>query len=597
MCYNILESGEIMLLIAENIQKTYSDKILLDHITLSIDQKDKIGIIGANGCGKSTLLKIISGNLESETGEVTLIGEAKVSYLSQELDLDEDKFPLEWLMKDSTKKNQEYKEHEVKALLTKLELFDYNRKIAYLSGGEKKKVALVKALVTPSDVLILDEPTNHLDSDIISWLEKYLIKYMGAILMVTHDRYFLDRVTNKIIELNYGRLTTYEANYSKYLLMKASMAEQELSKERKLQGLIRKEYEWISRGAMARTSKDKKRVENYENLINQKKVVEKKLVMESAKTRLGKKTIELVKVGKSYQEEIFKDFSLLLDREDRVGIIGKNGSGKTTLLKIITGEEIPDYGEVIIGETVKIGYFSQDNEKLDDNMKAIDYIKDISEMIKTKKGYITASQMLENFLFDNPYSYIGNLSGGEKRRLYLLGILMSAPNVLLLDEPTNDLDITTLTILEDYLEAFSGAIMVVSHDRYFLDRAVNRVFVLEEDKIFYQYLGGYSDYLDAVKEEEEKKEEKKNYSPRESKKEAPKLTYNEQKELDTIEDHITELEYQMKDIDNQILLSGNDYLKTKDLYQQRGLIEKTLNDKLDRWAYLTDIKEKSKRKL
>jgi ATP-binding cassette subfamily F protein uup len=317
--------------------------------------------------------------------------------------------------------------------------------------------------------------------------------------------------------------------------------------------------------------------------------------MESAKTRLGKKTIELVKVGKSYQEEIFKDFSFLLDREDRVGIIGKNGSGKTTLLKIIVGEEIPDCGEVIIGETVKIGYFSQNNEKLDDNVKAIDYIKDIAEMVKTKKGYITASQMLENFLFENPHSYIGNLSGGEKRRLSLLGILMSAPNVLLLDEPTNDLDITTLTILEDYLEAFSGAIIVVSHDRYFLDRVVNRVFVLKEDKIFYQYLGGYSDYLNNVKEEE-KKEEKKSFSPRESKKEIPKLTYNEQKELDTIEDHITELEYQMKDIDELIQASGNDYSKTKELYIQRELVEKTLNDKLERWAYLTDIKEKSKRK-
>ncbi|HPM15007.1 MAG TPA: ABC-F family ATP-binding cassette domain-containing protein [Bacilli bacterium] len=595
MCYNILESGGIMLLIAENIQKTYSDKILLDHITLSIDQKDKIGIVGANGCGKSTLLKIISGKLESETGEVTLIGETKVSYLPQELDLDEDAYPLEWIMKDSNKKNQEYQEHEVKALLTKLELFDYHRKIALLSGGEKKKVALTKALVTPSDMLILDEPTNHLDSDIILWLEKYLIKYTGAILMVTHDRYFLDRITNKIIELNKGRLTTYEANYSKYLSLKASIVEQELSKERKLQALIRKEYEWISRGAMARTSKDKKRIEKYENLISQKKVVEKKLVMESAKTRLGKKTIELVKVGKSYQEEIFKDFSFLLDREDRVGIIGKNGSGKTTLLKIIVGEEIPDCGEVIIGETVKIGYFSQNNEKLDDNVKAIDYIKDIAEMVKTKKGYITASQMLENFLFENPHSYIGNLSGGEKRRLSLLGILMSAPNVLLLDEPTNDLDITTLTILEDYLEAFSGAIIVVSHDRYFLDRVVNRVFVLKEDKIFYQYLGGYSDYLNNVKEEE-KKEEKKSFSPRESKKEIPKLTYNEQKELDTIEDHITELEYQMKDIDELIQASGNDYSKTKELYIQRELVEKTLNDKLERWAYLTDIKEKSKRK-
>ncbi|MDD3348140.1 MAG: ABC-F family ATP-binding cassette domain-containing protein [Bacilli bacterium] len=583
-----------MLLIAENIKKTYSDKILLDGVTLNIDQKDKIGIIGVNGCGKSTLLKIISGHLEGETGEVTLIGEAKVSYLSQDIDLDEEMYPLEWIMKDSGSKNQEYLEHEAKALLTKLEFFDYDRKIALLSGGEKKKVALAKTLVKPSSVLILDEPTNHLDSDIITWLEKYLIRYTGAIIMVTHDRYFLDRVTNQIIELNYGKLTTFEANYSQYLLMKASIAEQEMSKERKLQGLIRKEYEWISRGAMARTSKDKKRVENFESLVSQKKIIEKKLVLESAKTRLGKKTIELIHVSKSYQEEVFRDFSLLLDREDRIGIIGKNGSGKTTLLKIIMGEEIPNQGEVIIGETVKIGYFSQDNEKLDDNKKAIDYIKDISEVVKTKKGYITASQMLENFLFDNPYSYIGNLSGGEKRRLYLLGILMSAPNVLLLDEPTNDLDITTLTILEDYLENFSGAIIIVSHDRYFLDRVVNRVFVLREDKIFHQYLGGYSDYLDLVKDEV-KKEEKKSYFSRENKTGPIKLTYNEQKELDTIEDHITEMEYAIKEIDHQIKLISDDYLAVKALYEQRSFIEKTLNEKLDRWTYLTEIKENSRR--
>ncbi|HKM29996.1 MAG TPA: ABC-F family ATP-binding cassette domain-containing protein [Bacilli bacterium] len=584
-----------MLLIAENIKKTYSDKILLDGVTLNIDQKDKMGIIGANGCGKSTFLKIMAGRLESETGTVTLIGEAKLSYLSQELDLDEDMLPLDWIMQDSKAKNQEYYEHEAKAMLTKLELFDYERKIALLSGGEKKKVALAKTLVKPSSVLILDEPTNHLDSDIITWLEKYLIRYAGAIIMVTHDRYFLERVTNKIIELNYGKLTTYEANYSNYLAMKSENAEQELSKEKKLQGLIRKEYEWFSRGAMARTSKDKKRVAKYENLVGQKKVVEKKLILESAKTRLGKKTIELVDLAKSYEEEVFKDFSLLLDREDRIGIIGKNGSGKTTLLKIIMQEIKPDKGEVIIGETVKIGYFSQENEKLDDNIKAIDYIKDIAEMVKTKKGYITASQMLENFLFDNPYSYITNLSGGEKRRLYLLGILMSAPNVLLLDEPTNDLDITTLTILEDYLENFSGAIIVVSHDRYFLDRVVERVFVLEEDKLFHQYLGGYSDYIELYKEDN-KKENKKNTLEREVKDRPIRLTYNEQKELDTIEDHITELEYVIANLDQQIKQAEDDYLQIQDLYNQRSVVEKDLNNKFDRWAHLTEIRNNSNRK-
>lgn len=584
-----------MLLIAENIKKTYSDKILLDGVTLNIDQKDKMGIIGANGCGKSTFLKIMAGRLESETGTVTLIGEAKLSYLSQELDLDEDMLPLDWIMQDSKAKNQEYYEHEAKAMLTKLELFDYERKIALLSGGEKKKVALAKTLVKPSSVLILDEPTNHLDSDIITWLEKYLIRYAGAIIMVTHDRYFLERVTNKIIELNYGKLTTYEANYSNYLAMKSENAEQELSKEKKLQGLIRKEYEWFSRGAMARTSKDKKRVAKYENLVGQKKVVEKKLILESAKTRLGKKTIELVDLAKSYEEKVFKDFSLLLDREDRIGIIGKNGSGKTTLLKIIMQEIKPDKGEVIIGETVKIGYFSQENEKLDDNIKAIDYIKDIAEMVKTKKGYITASQMLENFLFDNPYSYITNLSGGEKRRLYLLGILMSAPNVLLLDEPTNDLDITTLTILEDYLENFSGAIIVVSHDRYFLDRVVERVFVLEEDKLFHQYLGGYSDYIELYKEDN-KKENKKNTLEREVKDRPIRLTYNEQKELDTIEDHITELEYVIANLDQQIKQAEDDYLQIQDLYNQRSVVEKDLNNKFDRWAHLTEIRNNSNRK-
>lgn len=583
-----------MLLIAENIKKSHSEKILLNDISLNIEEKDKIGIIGVNGCGKSTLLKILSGVTESEKGQVTLIGDTQLSYLAQNLSIDEDSTAIEWIMKGSSAKKKEYLEHEAKAMLTKLEVFDYDKKISLLSGGEKRKVALAKTLVKPSNILILDEPTNHLDSDVISWLEKYLIKYQGAIIMVTHDRYFLDRVTNKIFELDNGIITEYEANYSKYLEMKAKKEELELSKERKLQGFLRKEYEWISRGAMARTTKDRRRVANYQEMTNRDRVVEKKLVLESAKTRLGKKTIELCDVSKSYGELLFEKLSFNLDKDDRIGIIGKNGSGKTTLLKIIMGQETCDNGSVVIGETVKIGYFSQNSEELDSNMKAIDFIKNIATVVKTKKGYITAAQMLENFLFDNPYSLIGNLSGGEKRRLYLLGILMSAPNVLLLDEPTNDLDIITLTILEDYLENFSGAVIAVSHDRYFLDRVVDRVFVLEKDKIFHQYLGGYSDYLESFKEEvkivKKEKEENKN-----TKEKVVKLTYNEQKELDNIEDKITDLEYAISEIDKEILEVGDNYQKIREIYNRRETAENELNEKIDRWVVLNEIKENSRK--
>lgn len=578
-----------MLLIAQNLVKTHSEKYLLNDVSFNVEEKDKIGIIGKNGCGKSTLLKILSGTIDSEKGEVNLIGNIRLSYLPQDIEINEEMSALNWVMKDANIKNCEYLEHDAKAMLTKLEIFDYDKKIKYLSGGEKKKVAIANTLVKPSEILILDEPTNHLDSDIISWLEKYLAKYQGAIIMVTHDRYFLERVTNKMMELENGVITTYEANYSLYLEMKDEALKQAESQNKKVESFLRKEYEWIKRGALARTTKDRRRVKNYEELTSREKVVEKKLVLESANTRLGKKTIELINVSKGYDTLLFKDFSLNLDLNDRIGIIGKNGSGKTTLLKIISNKLTPDNGEVIIGQTVKIGYFSQNSEPLDDSMKAIDYIKNISEVVRTKKGTITASQMLENFLFDNPYIPIGKLSGGEKRRLYLLGILMEAPNVLLLDEPTNDLDITTLTILEDYLQNFQGAIITVSHDRYFLDKIASRVFVLKDDNIFHQYLGGYTDYLEASKEEEElvsKKNVAKDIKPLKQK--TDKITFLEKKELEGIEDVISSLEERIKEIKNKISETTNDYKLISELYKEKETIEKEIQEKMDRWEYLSN---------
>ena len=582
-----------MLLIAENIYKSYGEKMLLNGVSLNIEEKEKIGIIGVNGCGKTTLLKILANRLESDKGDVNLIGKTKISYLPQDLELNEDNNILDEILSNVSTEEVEVKEHEAKAILTKLEIFDYTREIKTLSGGEKRKVALALALVKTCDILMLDEPTNHLDSDMIEWLEKYLIKLNKTLVMITHDRYFLDRVVNKIIEVDKGKIYEYEANYSRFLELKAEREESKLTEERKIQAFLRKEYEWIKRGARARATKEKKRVEKYEELTSREKVVQKNLVIESAKSRLGNKTIELIDVSKSYDKPLFKNFSINVERDARVGFIGKNGSGKTSLLKIMAGLIPSDSGEVIIGETVKIGYFSQENEDLSGYERAIDYIKSIAEVVQTKSGYITASQMLENFLFDEPFIPISKLSGGEKRRLSLLGVLMKSPNILLLDEPTNDLDITTLTILESYLSDFSGAVLVISHDRYFLDKVVDRVYVLDSSYKFKIYEGGYSYYLENRKDEQI--EIKKDVKVREKEKKI-KLTYYEQKEFETIEAETEAISEEINQVQKEIDLYITDYHKTKDLYAKKEELEKKLEEKFARWEYLSEIDRLSKEK-
>lgn len=583
-----------MLLIAENINKSYGEKTLLKDISINIDEKQKIGIIGINGCGKSTFLKILSGRLEPDSGNVSLIGKVKISYLPQDLEINQNNTILAEVLRNVTHEEHDIKEHEAKAILTKLELFDYEKVISTLSGGEKRKVSLACALINPCDVLMLDEPTNHLDSDMIEWLEKYLIKFNKAVVMITHDRYFLERVVNKIVEVDKCQIYEYVANYSRYLDLKAEREEGLLAQEKRIQTFLRKESEWIHRGARARATKEKKRVEKYEELTNREKVIDKKLVLESEKSRLGKKTIELINVGKSYDQLLFSDFSINVDRDARIGFIGKNGSGKTSLFKIMVGIEKPDCGEVIIGDTVRLGYFSQVNEALDDSKRAIDYIRSIADVVKTKSRTISASQMLENFLFDEPYIPISKLSGGEKRRLALLGVLMKAPNILLLDEPTNDLDITTLTLLENYLEDFSGAVLVISHDRYFLDKVVDKVYVLEKNNKWIQYSGGYSSYLETRKSifDEPVIKENKSIKPKEKK---VKLTFLEQREFENIEAETEELSDRINRIQKEIDDNITDYYKTKDLYLEKEKLEKELEEKFARWEYLSEIDKLSKK--
>lgn len=582
-----------MLLIAENIQKSYGEKILLNNVSLNIEEKQKIGIIGVNGCGKSTFLKILAGKLETDRGNVNLIGKTKISYLSQDFELNEENTIIDEILMNVNDDESEIKEHEAKSVLTKLELFDSTRIIKTLSGGEKRKVALACALVKTCDILMLDEPTNYLDSDMIEWLEKYLIKFPKSLVMITHDRYFLERVVNKIVEVDKGNIYEYVANYSKYLELKAEREESLLSQEKKIQTFLRKEYEWIKRGARARATKEKKRVEKYEELTSREKVVEKNLVLESEKTRLGKKTIELINVSKSYDKPLFKGFNINVDKDARIGFIGKNGSGKTSLLKIMAKMVEPSSGEVIIGETVNIGYFSQENEDLSGFNRAIDYIKSIAEVVKTKNGTISASQMLENFLFDEPYIPINKLSGGEKRRLSLLGVLMKSPNILLLDEPTNDLDITTLTILENYLIDFPGAVLVISHDRYFLDRVVDKSFVLDSSLCWKQYNGGYSYYLENRKEDVTKTVKEVKVREKEKK---IKLTFQEQKEFETIEQVTEEISDKINEIQKEIDLYITDYYKTKDLYVKKEELERELEEKFARWEYLSEIDRLSKEK-
>ena len=588
----------------EHISKVFGEKQVFDDISCGIHQGDKIGIIGINGTGKTTLLKIIAGLEEPDQGQVIFQKGLRVTYLPQSPKFPEHATVLSYVA-DGADGADWGRESEAKNALNRLGITDHREEIDHLSGGQKKRVALARTLVNPADVLILDEPTNHIDNEMAVWLEEYLNQWKGAIIMVTHDRYFLDRVTNKILEIDHGKLYSYTANYSQFLELKAQREEMELASERKRQSVLRMELEWAKRGCRARTTKQRARLERLEALKNGKAPVrDAEVEMDSVETRMGKKTIELHHISKSYgQKKLIDDFEYIVLKNQRLGIIGPNGCGKSTLMKIITGKEEPDQGTVEIGDTVKIGYFAQEVMEMDENQRVIDYIKDVAEYVPTKDGRITASQMLERFLFTPAMQYtpIGKLSGGERRRLYLLKVLMDAPNVLILDEPTNDLDIPTLTILEDYLDSFLGIVITVSHDRYFLDNIADRIFAFEADGKLVQYEGGYTDYLEAkerkngtvVRESEEsakKKADRKNW-----KKDAPeklKFTYKEQKEYETIDDEIASLEQKIEELDEQMMQYATNSAKLSEITEQKEAAEAALEEKMERWVYLNDLAER-----
>ena len=588
----------------EHISKVFGEKQVFDDISCGIHQGDKIGIIGINGTGKTTLLKIIAGLEEPDRGPVIFQKGLRVTYLPQSPKFPEHATVLSYVA-DGADGADWGRESEAKNALNRLGITDHHEEIDHLSGGQKKRVALARTLVNPADVLILDEPTNHIDNEMAVWLEEYLNQWKGAIIMVTHDRYFLDRVTNKILEIDHGKLYSYTANYSQFLELKAQREEMELASERKRQSVLRMELEWAKRGCRARTTKQRARLERLEALKNGKAPVrDAEVEMDSVETRMGKKTIELHHISKSYgQKKLIDDFEYIVLKNQRLGIIGSNGCGKSTLMKIITGKEEPDQGTVEIGDTVKIGYFAQEVTEMDENQRVIDYIKDVAEYVPTKDGRITASQMLERFLFTPAMQYtpIGKLSGGERRRLYLLKVLMDAPNVLILDEPTNDLDIPTLTILEDYLDSFLGIVITVSHDRYFLDNIADRIFAFEAGGKLVQYEGGYTDYLEAkerkngtvVRESEEsakKKADRKNW-----KKDAPeklKFTYKEQKEYETIDDEIASLEQKIEELDEQMMQYATNSAKLSEITEQKEAAEAALEEKMERWVYLNDLAER-----
>ena len=606
----------MILLNATDISKSYTASPLLSNLSYAINEGDKIGLIGVNGTGKSTLLRITAGIEDADSGKIILTGGVRIGYLPQAPAYDPEKTVLEQAVSYLTRETAAEGEYKCKSMLNQLGITDFEKKMSTLSGGERKRVAMAGIFTNECDILILDEPTNHIDSDTVEWLENYLKKFRGAIFMVTHDRYFLDRVTNVILELTGGKLYRHEGNYEVYLENRAAREEMALATERKRRTLYRRELEWMRRGAQARTTKAKGRIDRFHQLEESKLVVNNAaLEMKSVSSRLGKKIIELEHVSKAFDGiPVISDFSYTVLRNDRIGIIGENGSGKSTLLKLISGELQPDSGSVEIGETVKIGYFSQENEHMDKSRRVIEYICDIAHNVKTEDGYISASQMLERFLFP-PHMHsipVGRLSGGEQRRLYLLGIIMGAPNVLLLDEPTNDLDIDTLCILEDYLDSFAGAVIAVSHDRHFIDRIAEKTFVYEGDGHIAEYPGGYSDWAErrtaglAAEKNAGKSSGKTAASdgkqtdtsvPQAGRTDAArpkklKFSYKEQREFETIDEDIAVLESAIEEVDGRIAEAGSDYCKLQELTAKRDELTAALDEKMERWVYLNDLAEK-----
>ena len=588
-----------MLLSAEHISLNFGLKQLLEDVTLYLNEGDKIGIIGINGTGKSSLLRVLAGQQVPDQGTVSLDPNVQVCFLPQNPAMVEGATVLEQVFHDFSPDTRALLEYEAKAMLTRLGITDFTQPVDTLSGGQRKRVALATVLLHPADVLILDEPTNHLDSDMVLWLEDHLRKFTGGLIMVTHDRYFLERVCNRITELSHCRIRHYEANYSKYLEQKTQQEEMEQAAQRKRQSILRVEYQWIMRGAQARRTKNKDRIARYEELKAQAGPVSDGAVeMATLSSRLGRKTVELDHVTKAFGDHVVLwDFTYHIARDDRVGIVGRNGAGKSTLLNLIAGKLTPDSGTVDWGETVRIGYFSQEGRELDPRQRVYDFIHEVAGQVKTREGNFSATQMMERFLFPTQLQGqpIGKLSGGERRRLYLLSLLMEAPNILLLDEPTNDLDVTTLAILEEYLETFPGAVLAVSHDRYFLDKMAHQIFEVGEGGQVTRYSGNYSDYLDkrqatSAPAQEEKAEKKPAGKPARQKK--LKFTFKEQREYDTIEADIAALEARIAQREGEMLACGSDYGKLQDLTKEQEADQAALEEKMERWLYLTDLAER-----
>ncbi|MFD3157833.1 ABC-F family ATP-binding cassette domain-containing protein [Haloimpatiens sp. FM7330] len=640
------------LITIENLSKSYGEKILLDNISLGINEGEKIGVIGINGTGKSTLLKIISGIENYDSGNITKANKIIIEHLRQKINFDDNVTILQQIFKGNSpimKVLREYEdviskieknpedmslqnklmelsnkmdavdawqiESNAKTILTKLGINNFNEKVGNLSGGQRKRIALAESLIRPCDLLILDEPTNHLDNETIKWLEEYLNSRKGALIMITHDRYFLDRVTNRIIELYRGKLYSYEGNYSVYLTSKVERKELEKSLEEKRQNLLRRELAWIKRGVKARGTKQKARVDRFQDLVEQEGYVEDENVEISvASTRLGKKVIEVDNISKKFEDKkIIENFSLILSKDDRIGIIGKNGAGKSTLLNILCGKLKSDRGDIAVGETVKMGYFSQEYKEMDPNMRVIDYIKEGAEYIETKDGVsISASQMLEKFLFPGElqWSPISKLSGGEKRRLYLLRVLMDAPNVLFLDEPTNDLDIETLNILENYIEAFNGAVITVSHDRYFLDKISNKILAFQGNGQILEHTGNYSEYIEFIqktnkqfnndnkanisKTSKDKSEENENekVDKQKNKNRTLKFSYKEKLEYEKIDGVIEEVENELAEVEKKLGTGGSNYGLLEELLEKKDELETKLEELMERWTYLNELAEK-----
>ncbi len=619
------------LLTVDHVTKVFTQRKIFEDASFYLQEQEKVGVIGINGTGKSTLLKMIAGMEEPDSGEIIYANQIVVHYLPQMPEFDPDATVLESVLSyasvGSVHKESNKDEHEMwnlessaKSMMTKLGIYDFDEKTGHLSGGQKKRLALVAVLLTPCEVLLLDEPTNHLDAEMAEWLENYLKNYRGAMIMVTHDRYFLDSVCNRIVEVDHGKIYSYETNYSGYLEARAQRIESMEVSERKRQAFLKKEIEWIRRGAKARTTKQKARIERYETLRDQKAMqADKQVEMSSISSRMGRTTVELSHIHKEYEDRVLiDDFSYIFLKQDRIGFVGSNGCGKTTLMKIIDQRIEQDSGEVIIGQTIKIGYYTQEIEQnplagiayMDPKLRVIDYIKNTAEFVRTQDGLISASAMLDKFLFppEEQYGLIEKLSGGEKRRLNLLRVLMEAPNVLILDEPTNDLDITTLAILEDYLDNYEGIVITVSHDRYFLDRVVRRIFAFEEGGQLRQYEGGYTDYrnkaiaegrltgsVDYTQTKQEVREasgEKTDAKSTWTHEKKLKFTYKEQKEYETIEDDIAAMEERMEAIDDEMVKNAHDFVKLNELTKEKSALETSIEEKMERWAYLEELAAK-----